>query len=111
MKADFAARNGLDLPVATLMMRPVGVLVTAVAIFVLNIVIDLLYAALDPRVRPTGRSAKQQGKKDGEPATTGVRTVKPGAIKATVATASADSASSTGTTTSTQVPGTQGAVA
>lgn len=88
-----------------------AVLVTAVAIFVLNIVIDLLYAALDPRVRPTGRSAKQQGKKDGEPATTGVRTVKPGAIKATVATASADSASSTGTTTSTQAPGTQGAVA
>lgn len=97
------------LPVATLMMRPVGVLITAVAIFMLNIVIDLLYAALDPRVRPTGRSAKQQGKKDNEPPTTGVRTVKPGAIKATVTAASASSTTSTGTTTSTQAPGTQGA--
>lgn len=27
------------------------VLVTAIAIFILNIVIDLLYAALDPRIR------------------------------------------------------------
>jgi peptide/nickel transport system permease protein len=37
------------------------VLLTAVAIFVLNIVIDLLYAVLDPRVRPA--SASRRGAK------------------------------------------------
>jgi peptide/nickel transport system permease protein len=38
------------------------VLITALAIFALNIVIDLGYALLDPRVRPTSTSrARRKG--------------------------------------------------
>ena len=38
------------------------VLLTAIAIFVLNIVIDLAYALLDPRVRPASPGPKTSGK-------------------------------------------------
>jgi peptide/nickel transport system permease protein len=73
-----------------------AVLVTAVAIFILNIIIDLLYAVLDPRVRPTGRSAKKQGKADDAAPTTGIRTVKTGAIKAVVGTSTSSTSGTQG---------------
>jgi peptide/nickel transport system permease protein len=45
-----------------------AVLLTAIAIFVLNILIDLAYALLDPRVRPAGAGSRRRKKAPARPA-------------------------------------------
>lgn len=55
------------------------VLLTAIAIFTLNIVIDLLYAALDPRVRPAS-SGRRRARRLDTPPTTATPAVAPAAM-------------------------------